>query len=98
MCALSKLAKKCRECPFVSKCDKKKMEMYGYLEIPSKIEMGNMEAFYPSALDASKEEKEKFIMQQIESAINTTEEEKKKYFLQVYQLKMANTIKAAKGE
>lgn len=52
--------------------------------------------FDMSAPDASKEEKEKFILQQIESAINTTEEEKKKYFLQVYQLKMVNTIKAMK--
>lgn len=98
MGALSKLAKKCRECPFVSKCDNKKMEMYGYLEIPPKIEIGSAEMFNPEILEPSKEEKEKFILQQIESAINTTEEEKKKYFLQVYQLKMANTIKAAKGE
>ena len=31
--ALSRLAKKCRECPFVSKCDNKRMEVHGYLEM-----------------------------------------------------------------
>ena len=36
-----------------------------------------------SALDASKEEKEKFILQQIESTINTTREEMKKYVASV---------------
>ena len=97
MGALSKLAKKCRECPFVSKCDKKKMEMYGYLEIPSKIEMGNMEAFYPSALEPSKEEKEKFILQQIEATTNTTKEETEKYYASISQ-EIANAIKTKKGE
>lgn len=31
---LSKLAKKCRSCPFVDKCDNKQMEVHGYLEMP----------------------------------------------------------------
>lgn len=32
---LSRLAAKCRECPFVDKCDKKLMEAHGYLEMPN---------------------------------------------------------------
>lgn len=32
---LSKLAAKCRVCPFVDKCDNKRMEAHGYLEIPN---------------------------------------------------------------
>lgn len=32
--ALSKLAEKCQKCPFVTKCDKKRMEAVGYLEMP----------------------------------------------------------------
>lgn len=32
--SLSKLSKKCQECPFVSKCNNKRMEAYGYLEMP----------------------------------------------------------------
>lgn len=32
---LSKLSAKCRKCPFVSKCDNKRMEAYGYLEMPN---------------------------------------------------------------
>lgn len=31
--SLSKLASKCRECPFVSKCDNKRMEAHGCLEM-----------------------------------------------------------------
>lgn len=30
--ALSRLAEKCRVCPFVSKCDNKRMEAIGYLQ------------------------------------------------------------------
>ena len=33
--SLSKLAKKCRECPFVDKCNNKHMEAVGCLEIPN---------------------------------------------------------------
>ena len=32
---LSRLAAKCMECPFVDKCDKKRMEALGYLEMPN---------------------------------------------------------------
>lgn len=32
--SLSKLAKKCRECPFVDKCNNKHIEAHGYLEMP----------------------------------------------------------------
>ena len=32
---LSRLAAKCMECPFVDKCDNKRMEAVGYLEIPN---------------------------------------------------------------
>ena len=32
---LSRLAVKCMECPFVDKCDKKRMEALGYLEMPN---------------------------------------------------------------
>lgn len=32
---LSKLAAKCRSCPFVDKCDNKRMEAHGYLEMPN---------------------------------------------------------------
>ena len=32
---LSRLAAKCMECPFVDKCDNKRMEALGYLEIPN---------------------------------------------------------------
>lgn len=32
---LSKLSAKCRECPFVDKCDNKRMEAHGYLEMPN---------------------------------------------------------------
>lgn len=31
--SLSKLAKKCRECPFVDKCNNKHIEAHGYLEM-----------------------------------------------------------------
>lgn len=31
---LSRLSKKCRECPFKDKCDKKRMEAEGYLPKP----------------------------------------------------------------
>lgn len=33
--ALSKLATKCRSCPFVDKCNNKRMEAHGYLEMPN---------------------------------------------------------------
>ena len=33
--ALSKLAAKCRQCPFVDKCDNKRMEAHGLLEMPN---------------------------------------------------------------
>ena len=97
MGALSKLAKKCRECPFVSKCDNKKMEMYGYLEIPPKIEIDSAEMFNPEILEPTKEEKEKFILQQIESARNATQTEKGKYFASISK-KIANAIMTEKGE
>ncbi len=97
MGVLSKLAKQCRECPFISKCDKKKMEMYGYLEVPPQIEIGSAETFNPSILDAGKEEKEKFILQQIESARNATQTEKGKYFASISK-KIANAIMTEKGE
>ena len=32
---LSRLAAKCMECPFVDKCDNKRMEALGYLETPN---------------------------------------------------------------
>lgn len=32
---LSRLAAKCMECQFVDKCDNKRMEALGYLEIPN---------------------------------------------------------------
>ena len=95
MGALSKLAKKCRECPFVSKRDNKKMEMYGYLEIPPKIEIGSAEMFNPEILEPTKEEKEKFILQQIESSINVTQAEKEKYFASI-SAEMTNGIKTKK--
>lgn len=44
---LSKLAAKCRECPFVDKCDKKLMEAHGYLEMP------NLAASYTESVTAS---------------------------------------------
>lgn len=44
---LSKLAAKCRECPFVDKCDKKRMEAHGYLEMP------NLAASYTESVTAS---------------------------------------------
>lgn len=39
--ALSKLAAKCRECPFVDKCDNKQMEAHGYLEMPNTVSPSN---------------------------------------------------------
>ena len=97
MGVLSKLAKKCRECPLVSMCDKKKMETYEYLEIPPKIEIGSAEMFNPSILDASKEEKEEFILQQIGATMNATQGDIEKYYADISQ-KIANTIKTDKGE
>lgn len=44
---LSKLAAKCRSCPFVDKCDKKLMEAHGYLEMP------NLAASYTESIAAS---------------------------------------------
>lgn len=44
--------------------------------------MSSFETFNPSVLDASKKEKEKFILQQIKADTNTTQEEKEKYFLE----------------
>lgn len=44
---LSRLAAKCRECPFVDKCDKKLMEAHGYLEMP------NLAASYTESIAAS---------------------------------------------
>ena len=38
MGALTKLSEKCRECPFVDKCDKKKMEAHCYHDEPMDIE------------------------------------------------------------
>ena len=32
MGSVSRLSEKCRKCPFVSKCDKKKMEALAYIE------------------------------------------------------------------
>ena len=40
MCALTKLSEKCRNCPFVDKCDKKKMEAHGYYDAAMGIEAG----------------------------------------------------------
>ena len=50
-----------------------------------------------SALDASKEEKEKFILQQIEKAVNATQADREKYFSSI-SAEMTNGIKAVKGE
>lgn len=33
--ALSKLSAKCRQCPFVDKCNNKRMEAHGFLEMPN---------------------------------------------------------------
>lgn len=44
---LSRLAEKCRECPFVDKCDKKLMEAHGYLKMP------NLAASYAEPIAAS---------------------------------------------
>ena len=33
--SLSKLAAKCRVCPFVDTCDHKEMEAYGFLPLPA---------------------------------------------------------------
>lgn len=44
---LSRLAAKCRECPFVDKCDKKLMEAHGYLE------MSNLAVAYAESSAAS---------------------------------------------
>ena len=35
MGSLSKLARECRECQFVDKCNNKRMEAYGCLEMPN---------------------------------------------------------------
>ena len=51
--------------------------------------------FDMSALDASKEEKEKFILQQTESAKNATQTEKESYFASI-SAEMANAIKTKK--
>lgn len=45
--SLSKLAAKCRECPFVSKCDNKRMEAHGYLEMHN-IATPSIESSTPS--------------------------------------------------
>ena len=34
---LSRLAAKCMECPFVDKCDKKRMESLAYFEMPNLV-------------------------------------------------------------
>lgn len=44
---LSRLAAKCMECPFVDKCDKKRMESLAYFEMP------NLAASYAEPIAAS---------------------------------------------
>ena len=40
MGALTRLSEKCSKCPFVDKCDKKKMEAHAYYDEPMDIEAG----------------------------------------------------------
>ena len=46
---LSRLSPKCRECPFVEKCNNKEMEALGYLQEPKM----SIEAGQPANMDAA---------------------------------------------
>ena len=68
MGAITQLSEKCRKCQFVDKCDHKEMEHLAYYE-PAASSIENF-LFDSLSLDAGKEEKEKYLLEQIKSAVN----------------------------
>ncbi len=68
MGAITQLSEKCRKCLFVDKCDHKEMEHLAYYE-PAASSIENF-LFDSLSLDAGKEEKEKYLLEQIRSAVN----------------------------
>lgn len=68
MGAITQLAEKCKKCTFVNKCDHKEMEHLAYYE-PMNTSIENF-LFDSLSLDAGKEEKEKYLLEQIKSIVN----------------------------